>query len=127
LGEQTALPRGRDAGRIPDEIVAQMRQAPFRPGREKIAHTLVYEARLIGDLALPPDLLPGAFAAAPDAKAAALILTGSGPLDRDSTGPRFRGEIGLEIARVLASHSVGSCATTSLVPARAKAITSTQD
>jgi pimeloyl-ACP methyl ester carboxylesterase len=85
-----------------------MRQAPFRPGREKIAHTLVYEARLIGDLALPPDLLPGAFAAAPDAKAAALILTGSGPLDRDSTGPRFRGEIGLEIARVLASHSVGS-------------------
>ncbi len=41
---------------IPEEVVARMRQAPFRPGLEAIAHTLVYDATVIGDLALPPDL-----------------------------------------------------------------------
>jgi pimeloyl-ACP methyl ester carboxylesterase len=43
---------------MPDAVVAQMRHAPFRPAMEGIAHTLVYESILIGDLRLPPDLLP---------------------------------------------------------------------
>jgi pimeloyl-ACP methyl ester carboxylesterase len=43
--------------RIPDPIVEQMRSAPFRPALEAIAHTLVYEAMVIGDLSLPTDLL----------------------------------------------------------------------
>jgi pimeloyl-ACP methyl ester carboxylesterase len=42
---------------IPQEVVARMRQAPFRPGLEAIAHTLVYDATVIGDLTLPPALV----------------------------------------------------------------------
>jgi pimeloyl-ACP methyl ester carboxylesterase len=42
---------------IPDEVVIQMRQAPFRPALEAIAHTLVYEATLVGDLSLPTEIL----------------------------------------------------------------------
>jgi|SRR5579864_245591 len=38
---------------IPPEIVAQLRHAPFRPGLERIAHTLVYEAMILGDRSLP--------------------------------------------------------------------------
>jgi pimeloyl-ACP methyl ester carboxylesterase len=34
---------------IPDEVIAQMRQAPFRPVLEAMAHTLVYEAVILGD------------------------------------------------------------------------------
>jgi pimeloyl-ACP methyl ester carboxylesterase len=41
---------------IPEEIVARMRNAPFRPALEALAHTLVYEARVIGDLSLPTGL-----------------------------------------------------------------------
>jgi alpha/beta superfamily hydrolase len=52
--------------------------------------------------------LAGTFLAVPDAEAAALILTGSGPLDRDSNGPRFRGQISLAIAQALARHGVVS-------------------
>jgi pimeloyl-ACP methyl ester carboxylesterase len=43
---------------MPEAVVARMRQAPFRPSLEAIAHTLVYEAILIGDRRLPSDLLP---------------------------------------------------------------------
>ncbi len=43
---------------MPEAVVAQMRDAPFRPAMEEIAHTLAYESILIGDLRLPPDLLP---------------------------------------------------------------------
>jgi hypothetical protein len=39
-----------------DDLVAQLRHAPFRPGMEAIAHTLVYDAMIIGDLTLPTDL-----------------------------------------------------------------------
>jgi pimeloyl-ACP methyl ester carboxylesterase len=39
---------------IPPVVVAQMRSAPFRPGLEKIAHTLVYESTILK--ALPPGL-----------------------------------------------------------------------
>ena len=42
---------------IPEDVVVQMRHAPFRPGLEAIAHTLVYEATIIGDLTLPTDLI----------------------------------------------------------------------
>jgi len=56
-----------------------------------------------GDVALA-----GTFADAPDATAAAVILTGSGRLDRDSNGPRFRAQISPAVAQALASHGVAS-------------------
>jgi pimeloyl-ACP methyl ester carboxylesterase len=34
---------------IPKQVVAQMRHAPFRPGLEMIAHTLAYDAAIVGD------------------------------------------------------------------------------
>ena len=34
---------------IPMAVVEQMRQAPFRPALEAMAHTLVYEATILGD------------------------------------------------------------------------------
>jgi pimeloyl-ACP methyl ester carboxylesterase len=40
---------------IPAAVVAQMRNAPFRPYLEKIAHTLVYDSTILG--ALPDGLL----------------------------------------------------------------------
>jgi pimeloyl-ACP methyl ester carboxylesterase len=43
--------------KIPPEVVAQLRHAPFRPGLEALAHTLVYEARIIGDLSIPRGLI----------------------------------------------------------------------
>lgn len=41
---------------IPEPVVAQLRNAPFRPGLEAIAHTLVYDAEIVGDLTLPPEV-----------------------------------------------------------------------
>jgi pimeloyl-ACP methyl ester carboxylesterase len=41
---------------IADEVIAQMRHAPFRPALDALAHTLVYDATIIGDRALPADL-----------------------------------------------------------------------
>jgi pimeloyl-ACP methyl ester carboxylesterase len=41
---------------IPEEVVAQLRHAPFRPALEAMAHTLVYEATIVGDQALPTEL-----------------------------------------------------------------------
>ena len=38
---------------IPEPVVAQLRHAPFRPALEATAHTLVYDARVVGDLTLP--------------------------------------------------------------------------
>ena len=37
---------------IPEDVVAQLRQAPFRPELEAIAHTLVYDATVMGDFRL---------------------------------------------------------------------------
>ncbi|WP_437676748.1 alpha/beta fold hydrolase [Sorangium sp. So ce131] len=34
---------------IPDEVVAKLRHAPFRPALEAMAHTLVYDATLVAD------------------------------------------------------------------------------
>jgi pimeloyl-ACP methyl ester carboxylesterase len=42
---------------MPAEVVAQLRQASFRPGMEAIAHTLVYDATIVGDLSLPTELI----------------------------------------------------------------------
>jgi len=42
---------------MPEDVVAQMRHAPFRPALEAIAHTLVYDATIIGDLTLPTELI----------------------------------------------------------------------
>ena len=42
---------------IPEDVVVQLRNAPFRPALEAIAHTLVYDATIIGDLALPTEML----------------------------------------------------------------------
>jgi pimeloyl-ACP methyl ester carboxylesterase len=36
-----------EAAGIPPDVVAQLRNAPFRPGLEKIAHTLVYESTIL--------------------------------------------------------------------------------
>jgi len=38
---------------IPEDVVARLRHAPFRPALEATAHTLVYEATLCGDGSLP--------------------------------------------------------------------------
>jgi pimeloyl-ACP methyl ester carboxylesterase len=42
---------------MPAEVVAQMRDAPFRPAMEAIAHTLVYEATLMEGFTLPTTLI----------------------------------------------------------------------
>jgi pimeloyl-ACP methyl ester carboxylesterase len=42
-----------DMVRIPEQVVAQYRQAPFRAALEAIAHTLVYDASIVGDQELP--------------------------------------------------------------------------
>src|SRR5260370_17870868 len=38
---------------IPEQVVVQLRNAPFRSALEATAHTLVYEATIVGDLTLP--------------------------------------------------------------------------
>jgi hypothetical protein len=38
-------------------VIAQMRNAPFRPALEAIANTLVYEATVVGDLSFPAELI----------------------------------------------------------------------
>ncbi|MFT3698782.1 MAG: alpha/beta hydrolase [Kofleriaceae bacterium] len=45
----------RDIVGIPTPIVEQLRTAPFRPALEAMAHTLVYEALVLGDGALPAE------------------------------------------------------------------------
>jgi pimeloyl-ACP methyl ester carboxylesterase len=64
--------------KIPPEVVAHLRNAPFRPGLEALAHTLVYDATIIGDLSLPAELLASV-------EAPALVITGemSPPFLRD--------------------------------------------
>jgi pimeloyl-ACP methyl ester carboxylesterase len=51
-GEAVELFQTRLVG-IPEAVVAQLRHAPFRPALEATAHTLVYEATIVGDLELP--------------------------------------------------------------------------
>lgn len=46
-----------DAVGIPADVVAQLRHAPFRPALEDMAHTLVYEMAILGDLSLSTELM----------------------------------------------------------------------
>ena len=64
LGELIAQGRRGDAveyfqsklAALPDEVVAQLRHAPFRPALEAMAHTLVYEAMIVGERWHPKEL-----------------------------------------------------------------------
>jgi pimeloyl-ACP methyl ester carboxylesterase len=67
-GEAVELYQTQAVG-IPEEVVAQLRHAPFRPGLEAIAHTLAYDAAIIGDLSLPATLLA-------NVTAPALVISG---------------------------------------------------
>ena len=40
---------------LPDEFVAQAREAPFWPQQEALAHTLAYDATIMADYSLPAD------------------------------------------------------------------------
>ena len=40
---------------LPEPVIVQLRDAPFRPALEAMAHTLVYEAIVLGDGRLPAD------------------------------------------------------------------------
>lgn len=48
----------RDCVGIPEDVIVQLRNAPFRPALEAMAHTLVYEATIMGDFTVPDGLLP---------------------------------------------------------------------
>ena len=39
---------------IPREVVVRLRDAPFRPALERMAHTLVYEMKILSDERMPP-------------------------------------------------------------------------
>nr|HET6904722.1 alpha/beta hydrolase [Ktedonobacteraceae bacterium] len=43
---------------MPTSVVAQLRQAPFWPALEAIAHTLVYESTILGDMDILAEQLP---------------------------------------------------------------------
>ena len=68
-----------EAVQIPPDMVARLRTAPFRPDLEALAHTLVYDATIIGDLSLPTELMASI-------ETPALVLSGeqSPPLLRDA-------------------------------------------
>jgi len=44
---------------LPDEFVAQARSAPFWPAQEALAHTLAYDATIMGDYRLPTERAAG--------------------------------------------------------------------
>jgi pimeloyl-ACP methyl ester carboxylesterase len=48
-GEAVELFQTKAVG-IPAEVVAQLRNAPFRPALEKLAHTLIYESTILGSM-----------------------------------------------------------------------------
>ena len=66
---------------MPDEFVAQARQAPFWAGQEAIAHTLAYDATIMGDYSLP-------FERAAEVRIPTLVLAGgaSPPFMRETAG-----------------------------------------
>lgn len=76
---------------IPEGVVAQLRNAPFRPALEAIADTLVYEAKLVGDGSLPvemirsvkvPTLAMAGLAGAPFMRVTADAIAGAAPNGR---------------------------------------------
>jgi pimeloyl-ACP methyl ester carboxylesterase len=56
---------------LPPEFVAQARNAPFWAGQEALAHTLAYDARIMGDYSLPAKR-------AASVKAPTLVIAGTG-------------------------------------------------
>ena len=54
---------------MPPEMVAGMRTQPWWPAQEALAHTLAYDARIMGDYSLPTD-------AAASVKAPTLVIAG---------------------------------------------------
>lgn len=72
---------------IPEEVVVEQRQAPFRPALEAIAHTLVYDAAIVGDLTLPTGMI-------------ASITTPTLVIDGESSPPMLRNAVGA-VARAL--------------------------
>src|SRR6266849_3709299 len=79
---------------IPDQVVVQMRHAPFRPGLEATAHTLVYEATIVGDLTLPTAQLKSI-------KAPTLVIYGG-------ASPAFMGTGAKALAKALPEAHVRS-------------------
>jgi pimeloyl-ACP methyl ester carboxylesterase len=55
---------------LPDEFVAQARSAPFWPQQEALAHTLAYDATIMGDYSLPTER-------AASVKAPAMVMAGT--------------------------------------------------
>jgi pimeloyl-ACP methyl ester carboxylesterase len=53
-GDAVEYFQGRMVG-MPEAMIAQQRHAPFRPALEAMAHTLVYEATILGDGLVPLD------------------------------------------------------------------------
>ena len=81
---------------LPEELVMQIRHAPFRPALEAMAHTLVYDAEITGDLSLPTELAASVSAptlviaggeSAPFLQSAASALAGAVPNGQHRTLP----------------------------------------
>jgi hypothetical protein len=66
---------------IPEEVVVELRQAPSRPALEAIAHILVYDAAVVGDLTLPEALI-------------ASIKTPTLVIDGENSPPMLRNAVG---------------------------------
>jgi pimeloyl-ACP methyl ester carboxylesterase len=102
---------------IPEDVVAQMRNAPFRPGLEAIAHTLVYDAAICGDLSLPaaliasvtiPALVISGEQSPPSLRAAARAVAGALPSGRLASLPGQTHDINPEAtAPVMAEFLAG--------------------
>lgn len=72
---------------IPEQVVVQLRHAPFRAALEAIAHTLVYDASIVGDLELPTAQLRSI-------KASTLVVYGG-------ESPAFIGNAAKAVAKAL--------------------------
>ena len=57
-----------EAAAIPTPFVEQIRQSPFWGAQEAVAHTLIYDATMMGDFSIPP--------AATSANVATVVLDG---------------------------------------------------
>ncbi len=66
---------------VPADVVVELRQAPSRPALEAIAHTLVYDAAIVGDLTLPDGLI-------------ASITTPTLVIDGENSPPMLRNAVG---------------------------------
>jgi len=90
-GEAVELFQTRWVG-IPEQVVAQMRHAPFRPALEAIAQTLVYDATILGDFNLPTARLK-------NVKAPTLVVYGG-------ASPAFLGNAAKAVAKAVPKGQV---------------------